>query len=261
MGLLDDAIREHLDLKRRRGADPAEVERAEREALGPVRRNPNPAELAETEAAAGPADAPAYDQAGDEDWSHDSLQDPMDDAGLPPVYDEGSAEPPVHAQPEFPAPEAAPLHDVRDPLAEEPFEDEPFDEEEPAHRALPRAARGPPGRGAPAPRPPSTTSRTRSPPKSRTIRAVPTRTCWRRRPSSSRTRRTTIACGSSSGRPRTSTSTSRAAGALPSSALPRSRLRLLSPGRRGRGDRHRPALGHRALPGDRRRPSICGSPT
>jgi hypothetical protein len=41
MGLLDDAIREHLDLKRRRGADPAEVERAEREALGPVRRSPD----------------------------------------------------------------------------------------------------------------------------------------------------------------------------------------------------------------------------
>lgn len=40
MGLLDDAIREHLDLKRRRGADPAEIERAEREALGPVRREP-----------------------------------------------------------------------------------------------------------------------------------------------------------------------------------------------------------------------------
>src|SRR5579884_3738909 len=40
MGLLDDAIREHLDLKRRRGADPSEIERAEREALGPVRRSP-----------------------------------------------------------------------------------------------------------------------------------------------------------------------------------------------------------------------------
>lgn len=40
MGLLDDAIRDHLDLKRRRGADPAEIERAEREALGPVRREP-----------------------------------------------------------------------------------------------------------------------------------------------------------------------------------------------------------------------------
>jgi len=40
MGLLDDAIREHLDLKRARGADPTEIERLEREALGPVRREP-----------------------------------------------------------------------------------------------------------------------------------------------------------------------------------------------------------------------------
>jgi hypothetical protein len=34
MGLLDDAIREHLELKRRHGADPDEVSRQEREALG-----------------------------------------------------------------------------------------------------------------------------------------------------------------------------------------------------------------------------------
>jgi hypothetical protein len=34
MGLLDDAIREHLELKRVRGADPTEVIRQEREALG-----------------------------------------------------------------------------------------------------------------------------------------------------------------------------------------------------------------------------------
>jgi hypothetical protein len=40
MGLLDDAIREHLELKRLRGADPDEVAQAEREALGPVRREP-----------------------------------------------------------------------------------------------------------------------------------------------------------------------------------------------------------------------------
>ncbi|HEU4976296.1 MAG TPA: hypothetical protein VFT50_14480 [Baekduia sp.] len=38
MGLLDDAIREHLELKRRRGADPGEIAREETEALGPVRR-------------------------------------------------------------------------------------------------------------------------------------------------------------------------------------------------------------------------------
>ena len=40
MGILDEAIREHLDLKRSRGADPSEVTRQEHEALGPVRREP-----------------------------------------------------------------------------------------------------------------------------------------------------------------------------------------------------------------------------
>jgi hypothetical protein len=39
MGDLDDAIREHLELKRRRGADPAEVAREEHEALSPVTRS------------------------------------------------------------------------------------------------------------------------------------------------------------------------------------------------------------------------------
>jgi hypothetical protein len=40
MGLLDDAIRDHLELKRRHGADPGEVARLEHEALGPARREP-----------------------------------------------------------------------------------------------------------------------------------------------------------------------------------------------------------------------------
>jgi hypothetical protein len=39
MGLLDDAIREHLELKRRRGADPGVVAREQREALEPVPRD------------------------------------------------------------------------------------------------------------------------------------------------------------------------------------------------------------------------------
>lgn len=38
MGLLDDAIREHLEFKRLRGADPGEVAREEEEALGAVHR-------------------------------------------------------------------------------------------------------------------------------------------------------------------------------------------------------------------------------
>ena len=36
MGLLDDAIRDHLELKRLRGADPGEVAREQKEALAPV---------------------------------------------------------------------------------------------------------------------------------------------------------------------------------------------------------------------------------
>jgi len=36
MGLLDEAIREHLELKRRSGADPGAVAREEREVLAPV---------------------------------------------------------------------------------------------------------------------------------------------------------------------------------------------------------------------------------
>jgi hypothetical protein len=36
MGLLDEAIREHLELKRRRGADPEEVAREQQEALDPI---------------------------------------------------------------------------------------------------------------------------------------------------------------------------------------------------------------------------------
>jgi hypothetical protein len=44
MGLLDDAIREHLELRRRHGADPGEVARQEHEALGRVRRGEAAAE-------------------------------------------------------------------------------------------------------------------------------------------------------------------------------------------------------------------------
>jgi hypothetical protein len=48
MGVLDDAIREHLELKRQHGAPEEELRRQEEEALGPVRREVAPPE--ETEA-------------------------------------------------------------------------------------------------------------------------------------------------------------------------------------------------------------------
>ena len=44
MGVLDDAIREHLDLKRRHGVAEDELRRQEEEALGPARREVAPAD-------------------------------------------------------------------------------------------------------------------------------------------------------------------------------------------------------------------------
>jgi hypothetical protein len=91
MGLLDDAIREHLDLKRRRGADPTEIERAEREALGPVRRGPEvsdedaPAAESATEPEAAVPSAPAeqWEPFDGEVESHEPAPAPEDDTALP----------------------------------------------------------------------------------------------------------------------------------------------------------------------------------
>jgi hypothetical protein len=106
MGLLDDAIREHLDLKRRRGADPAEVERAEREALGPVRRDP----FEQTDPEHGvEAGEPAYDQALDE-----APGEPHDtDGDWGEMFEEETA---------VPEPQAAPV--VEDPIASAPSADD-----------------------------------------------------------------------------------------------------------------------------------------
>ena len=79
MGDLDDAIREHLELKRRRGADPAEVAREEQEALAPVTRShpvvlapPREAELRLVNGEAEPANGAVAD--GEEGLS-DSTQE------------------------------------------------------------------------------------------------------------------------------------------------------------------------------------------
>jgi hypothetical protein len=58
MGILDEAIREHLDLKRRRGAGASELEQLEQEAFGPPTRpgEPDFPDRSE-EGAEGPADA------------------------------------------------------------------------------------------------------------------------------------------------------------------------------------------------------------
>jgi len=61
MGVLDDAIREHIELKRQHGASDTDLERQEQEALGPARRGaPAPAEQA-----GGQHDAPVADSAAE----------------------------------------------------------------------------------------------------------------------------------------------------------------------------------------------------
>ena len=42
MGILDDAIREHLDLKRRQGAEDEEIDKLESEVFGPPSRPGDP---------------------------------------------------------------------------------------------------------------------------------------------------------------------------------------------------------------------------
>ena len=109
MGQLDDAIREHLDLKRRGGAAEDEVSRLESEAFGSARREPPAAvidapvdppaaeELPPPPAAAVPALDPDPDPepvpepapaAASETWFEDDEPEPE----LPPVTEQSTSE-------------------------------------------------------------------------------------------------------------------------------------------------------------------------
>ena len=149
MGLLDDAIKEHLELKRRRGADPGEVERLEREALGPVRRGAHePRELVVEE----PEDASAVDYPEEEE-AHEWVEPAHDE----PVFDHDPEREPERESPrhheiaeEWDAHEPLDLQEPPEPLgAERALDEEPFAAEPP-----PPAAAPPPGdtpQPAPAP--------------------------------------------------------------------------------------------------------------
>jgi hypothetical protein len=116
MGLLDDAIREHLELKRKHGADPEDVERQEKEALSPG--GPR-AEFAHTETQSeAVAPAPEVPEAAPE--PEDAL----------PEGEPGIAEEPTQGHPT-----AAPGYD------EDPW----LDDEVPADEALERRAAPPTG--------------------------------------------------------------------------------------------------------------------
>ncbi|MGB6425347.1 MAG: hypothetical protein WBF18_08735 [Solirubrobacterales bacterium] len=100
MGILDDAIREHLDLKRRHGAPGEDVERLEKEAFGPPTRpgDPDfegPAEDAEDSTEQPAAEAPAVEVDSEElpppdagDWSAVLDEDEPEAGSEPPEDDE-----------------------------------------------------------------------------------------------------------------------------------------------------------------------------
>jgi hypothetical protein len=137
MGILDDAIREHLDLKRRRGADPTEIERAEREALGPVRRGPEPTgeEAGSAEAAAEPETA--IPPAPAEQWERfqeDPELGPLEEHEELPPYEPARApdgDPLMNHEPFVDDPEAAlpphPADIAPAPEPEQPFAPHPAD--------------------------------------------------------------------------------------------------------------------------------------
>ncbi len=93
MGILDDAIREHLELKRQHGADGDDVERLEKEAFGPPTRPGDPEfDTSEQEAAEAAAAAAEDDDAGSEDPTTVAPAAPATSAGPPAAAEEVAPE-------------------------------------------------------------------------------------------------------------------------------------------------------------------------
>jgi hypothetical protein len=140
MGLLDDAIREHLELKRRRGADLDEIARQEDEALGDPRSGEfaKPAEAEEPAAATDdepspemPADEP--DAQEDEPWLEDD--DRIEPSGSRPTSE--FTPPDVESEPDVVRPDDEPgaeedvLGETPDFLQETPEHDRLWFEQKP----------------------------------------------------------------------------------------------------------------------------------
>ncbi len=121
MGLLDEAIREHLELKRRRGADPGEIAKQEGEALGPARRT-----LEAVEGQANGAGAATYEPALDEPAAFAAEPElAADPPPVAPVLD------PLVPQEEPPRPHGDPADHLPEPEAPPVRPDHAVPEEEP----------------------------------------------------------------------------------------------------------------------------------
>jgi hypothetical protein len=135
MSILDDAIREHLELKRAHGADESELKRLEDEAFGPPGRPEEPDPLAEapTEFMATP-EAQAAESAAEEGRSRINvadLQEPPAPVEEPKAETAEAIEPPqAEAATPVPAEEQPALeHELVAPPVEEAEEPEPAADE------------------------------------------------------------------------------------------------------------------------------------
>jgi hypothetical protein len=133
MGLLDDAIREHLELKRKHGADPDDVARQEQEAFGPGQRN----EFAQPDAAPADVAAPAGEEPATTVLPPDEGSGAVAASDVPPEAEPSGAvaasdalpdgEPGIPEEPTAEHPAAAPGYD-EDPWLEEDQDEVPADE-------------------------------------------------------------------------------------------------------------------------------------
>jgi hypothetical protein len=141
MGLLDDAIREHLELKRRRGADADEIARQEDEALGDPRSGAFARPDAEPAVPAAPVDeepiAPEPEPAADEEEElpPEPQQEPWldDDERIEP----GPGQPTAEFTPPDLEPEPEVVRPDDEPGADDVLEETPdFLQETPEHERL-----------------------------------------------------------------------------------------------------------------------------
>jgi len=111
MGVLDDAIREHIELQRKHGANPSLLERQEQEALSPARREApaHPAEdqaeedavVADAVEADPPVEVAEPEVADPEDFQEPATTDVPEFAVPPPPGDAGESEDVLEETPEF----------------------------------------------------------------------------------------------------------------------------------------------------------------
>lgn len=134
MGLLDDAIREHLELKRRHGADPSDVSRLEQDAFGPVEAE---RAIEDAEPAAHPppeARPPAPEDHAPEAPAPERGDQPTQQFSLEELEDAQRRETPAAAERE---PEPEPPAQAAEPVDHDELEETPdFLQETPEHDKL-----------------------------------------------------------------------------------------------------------------------------